>query len=115
LVADVPEGWEGFAAFRIGVGRFFEEIVYILDAPSCPPGSILAMGGNLFAVGGDGPYVLDASLVLAATFPGWLAHLECWGWAEPAIAPAWELKEQEWQELNHYYLPLNPIMQQYIA
>src|SRR4051794_2947508 len=26
----VPEGWEEFAAFRIGMGRFFEEILYIL-------------------------------------------------------------------------------------
>src|SRR5262245_22307286 len=42
---EVPEGWEGFAAFGIGMGRFFEEIVYVLNAPSCSPGSILEIGG----------------------------------------------------------------------
>jgi hypothetical protein len=47
-------------------------------------------------------------LVLASTFPDWLAHLERWGWAEPAIAAAWELTEQERQESYRYYLALNP-------
>jgi hypothetical protein len=34
LVGDVPEGWESFAAFRVGRGMFFDEILYVLDAPS---------------------------------------------------------------------------------
>src|SRR5262249_19706063 len=63
LVGDVPEGWEGFAAFRIGMGMFFEEIVYILDAPSCPAGSILALGRDLAGPGGAGPFSLESSLV----------------------------------------------------
>jgi hypothetical protein len=108
-VADIPEGWEQFAAFRVGIGRFFEKIVYVLDAPSCPPGSILAIGTHLVGCeGGDGPFKVDGSLVLAATFQGWLTHLERWGWVEPVIASAWELTEQEQQEMRCYYLALNP-------
>src|SRR5581483_10597425 len=53
---DVPDGWEKFTALLVGRGMFFEEIVYVLDAPSCPPGSILAIGGSLVGVGGTGPY-----------------------------------------------------------
>jgi hypothetical protein len=111
-VADVPEGWEGFDAFQVGIGRFGEKIVYILDAPSCPPGSILAIGTNLVGCeGGDGPLKVDGSLVLAATFSGWLAHLERWGWTEPVIAATWELTEQERQELHQYYFAFNPSIQ----
>jgi hypothetical protein len=110
VIADVPEGWDRFTALRVGIGRFFEKIVYVLDAPSCPPGSILAIGGNVPGLGGDGPYALDSSLVLAANFLDWLAHLERWGWAEPAIAVAWELTERERQELYQYYRALNPRM-----
>lgn len=97
LAADVAEGWEEFAAFHIGFGIYFEEIVYVLAAPVCPPGSILAVGGSQ-----------DAPLVLAVSLARWLSHLERWGWAEPAIAPAWELSDQEWTEVRRYYLSLNP-------
>jgi hypothetical protein len=104
LVGDTPEGWEGFAALRIGFGVYFEEIVYVLNAPSCPPKSILAIGTNLVGCeGGDGPFKLDGSVVLAATFLGWLTHMERWGWEEPIIAGMGERPEQEHQELCRYY------------
>lgn len=70
-VADAPEGWERFDAYRIGMRMFFDEIVYMLHAPSCPPGSILAFGRDLCGPGGDGPFRLESSLVLAATFSAW--------------------------------------------
>jgi hypothetical protein len=96
---DFPEGWEGwtkFAAFRVGEGSFGEAIVYVLDAPSCPPGSIFAVGTNLIpSEGGDGPFKLHGSLVLAATFSEWLTHLERWGWEEPILAGMGELPRQE--------------------
>jgi hypothetical protein len=110
LVGDTPAGWEGFAALRIGFGVSFEEVVYVLSAPSCPPGSILAIGSNVCGPGGVGPDALESSLVLAGSFPDWLAHLERWGWAEPAIAPSWDLTDGERGELQSYYLALNPSM-----
>jgi hypothetical protein len=106
----VPEGWERFAAFQIGMGMFFEDIVYVLDAPSCPPGSILAIGGIAPGPGGGGPFSLESSLVLAASLSDWLAHLERWGWVEYSVAGIGDLSEQEQQEICRYYLALNPDM-----
>ncbi|MBX9582294.1 MAG: hypothetical protein K2X87_18480 [Gemmataceae bacterium] len=106
-VSDIPEGWEHFSAFRIGSGMFFEKVVYVLDAPSCPPGSILAIG-SAAGPGGDGPYAIESSLVLGVTFADWLAHLERWGWWEPAIGGGRELTEPEERELRQYYRSLNP-------
>jgi hypothetical protein len=104
------EGWERFAAFRIGMGTCGETILRVLDAPSCPPGSILAIGSILSGggSGGEGPYALEPSLVLARSFPDWLAHLERWGWLEPIIAGMGDLPKREWQEAYRYYLGLNP-------
>jgi hypothetical protein len=108
VVCDAPEGWERFAAFRVGMGMFGDEIVYVLDAPSCPAGSILALGRDLAGPGGRGPFSLESSLVLATSFPGWLAHLERWGWVEYAVA-GWEAPPEP-QEVAQYYLALNPSM-----
>jgi len=44
---DLPPGWEAFAAFRIGVSPFGAQILYVVDAPCCPPGSILAIGNDI--------------------------------------------------------------------
>jgi hypothetical protein len=104
---DIPEGWEEFAGCRIGIGMFsMEEIVRVLNAPSCPSGSILAIGRDVAGPGGDGPYALESSLVLATSFPDWLAHLERWGWVEHAVA-GWEA-QVDIQEIDRYYLALNP-------
>jgi hypothetical protein len=105
---DVPEGWEGFTALRIGVGMFGDEILYVLNAPSCPLGSVLAIGRDLAGPGGVGPFSLESSLVLAASFPEWLAHLERWGWVEYAVA-GWEAPTDR-QAVEQYYLALNPNM-----
>jgi len=106
LPDEVPPGWEGFAAVRLGLGMFGDEIVYVLNAPSCPPGSVLAIGRDLAGPGGDGPFSLESSLVLAASFTDWLAHLERWGWVEYAVA-GWEAPPDP-QEVGRYYLALNP-------
>ncbi len=105
---NVPEAWQGFAAWRIGVGAFGDEILYVLNAPSCPPGSILAIGRDLAGPGGDGPFRLESSLVLGANFQKWLTHLERWGWVEHAIGAADRMSESLEQELFRYYLALNP-------
>jgi hypothetical protein len=103
---DVPPGWEGFAAVRVGLGMFGDQILYVLDAPSCPPGSVLAIGRDLGGPGGDGPFSLERTLVLARSFPEWLAHLEQWGWVEYAVA-GWE-PPPEPKEIERYYRALNP-------
>lgn len=105
---DFPEGWEGFSALFIGVGMFGDQILYILNAPSCPPGSVLAIGRDLAGPGGDGPFRLESTLVLAASFPEWLTHLERWGWVEGALGVVEELSESQEQEINRYYDTLNP-------
>jgi hypothetical protein len=108
LVGDTPDGWESFTAWEMGMGEFLDRIMYVLTAPSCSTGSILAIGTNLCGPGGDGPYALESTLVLAASFPRWLAHLERWGWVEPAITGGGEFSEQEQKEISGYYLALNP-------
>jgi hypothetical protein len=104
--ADAPEGWEGFAAVRVGVGMFGDEILYVLNAPSCPQGSVLAVGRDLAGPGGDGPFRLESSLVLAESFTGWLAHLERWDWVEYAVA-GWAAPPDP-SEIDRYYRSLNP-------
>jgi hypothetical protein len=105
---DVPEGWEGFAAVRVGLGMFGDEILYILNAPSCQAGSVLAIGRDLAGPGGHGPFRLESSLVLAQSFTEWLVHLERWGWVEYAVA-GWEAPSDP-QEIARYYRALNPYM-----
>jgi hypothetical protein len=105
---DIPEGWEEFAALRVGVGMFGDEILYVLNAPSCPLGSVLAIGHDLAGPGGDGPFRLESSLVLAEDFSGWLSHLERWGWVEYAVA-GWEAPPDP-QEIDRYYCAFNPGM-----
>jgi hypothetical protein len=107
---EVPEGWEDFDGLRIGKGVFFEEIVYVLKAPSCQPGSILAIGGLAPGPGGKSAVALDSSLVLAENFPQWLAHLERWGWVEPSVIGINDLSRAEQEEICRYYLALNPSM-----
>jgi hypothetical protein len=103
---DAPEGWEGFAAYLLGVGMFGDEILYVLDAPCCPPGSVLAIGRDMGGPGGVGPFSLEPSLVLAESFPAWLAHLERWGWVEYVVAGGDAPPDP--QEVERYYLGLNP-------
>src|SRR5262245_3480845 len=103
---DVPKGWEGFAAVRVGLGMFGDQILYVLHAPSCPRGSVLAIGIDLAGPGGEGPFILEGTLVLAKSFPEWLAHLEQWGWVEYAVA-GWD-PPPESLEIERYYRALNP-------
>ena len=105
----VPDGWDPFAAIYLAFGMFFEKVVYVLDAPSCPPGSILALGNAISGPGGTGPAALESTLVLAESFQAWLIHLEQLEWVEPAISgPDRDWTDKEKQEIYRYYLALNP-------
>lgn len=103
-------GWNSFAGFRIGVSSFFDEILYVIDSPCCPPGAVLTIGLDVSGPGGNGPASLEPSLVLAATFPEWIGHLKASGWIEYGLVPGGlaELPAAEQQELRQYYQALNP-------
>ena len=92
------------------MSSFFDEIVYVLDAPSCPAGSILTIGGDVAGPGGSGPEAFEPSLVLASSFGEWLSHMEECGWTEYGLVPAdlHELPEIEKRKYHHYYQALNP-------
>jgi hypothetical protein len=103
-----PAGWEGFVAYRIGISSFFDEIVYVLNAPCCQPGAILTLGIDVGGPGGSGPAALEGSLVLAADFSEWLQHMERMGWEEYGLAGLDQLSPQQQTELRRYYKQLNP-------
>jgi hypothetical protein len=110
LGTDEYPGWERFAAYRIGVGPYFDEIVYVLDAPACPTGSILAIGVDVAGPGGSGPARLEPSLVLASSFAEWLSHLEECDWIEYGLVPGELTGLPEIKQRQHraYYQALNP-------
>lgn len=103
-------GWETFSALLIGAGPFFDEIFYVLRAPSCPPGSILVFGTSIAGPGGTGPHAAEPSLVLAANFWDWLRRLERFGWMEFGIVPGelTNLPAAEQQEVRTCFASLNP-------
>ncbi len=109
LYGDVPEGWEEFDGFRIGGSCSGARIVYVLSAPNCQTGAILAIGGDLDWVGGVGPYAMGNCLVLGATFFDWLRHLEEWDWWEYGVGYCIpELSVARRRKLRASYLALNP-------
>ncbi len=110
VIGPVPVGWEQFVALLIGRDGYFDDVVYILNAPSCPPGSIMLIGNMASGPGGDGTGDVEPTLVLARTYPEWLTHLQRWAWEEPSIEGIGDLPERERQELCRYYLALNPRM-----
>jgi hypothetical protein len=108
-----PPGWETFAALRVGISSFFEEIVYVLSAPSCSRGSILALGPDYAHLGGSGPNALEGSLVLASSFGEWLAHMERMSWEEYGLTPGGiaDLTPEQRAEVRQYYERLNPLIE----
>jgi hypothetical protein len=104
---DPDTGWDQFAGIRVGIGLFFDEIVSVLSAPSCPPGAILALGVDL---AGPGPAAMEQSLVLAPSFSDWMTHLESMGWEEFGLVAGEidDLPTERQNELRQYYGNLNP-------
>jgi hypothetical protein len=106
--AEECRGWEGFAALRIGMSSYLDEIVYVLDAPCCSAGAILTIGVDVAGPGGHGPATLEPSLVLATSFTEWLRHLESTGWVEYGLVPGGIAELSEHQAVRRYYHALNP-------
>ena len=108
---EVP-GWRDFAAIRIGISSYFDEILYVLGAPICPHGAILAIGIEVGGPGGNGPHQLAASLVLASSFKEWIQHMKSLDWVEYGLGmvPGFEthLSESQERAVLRYYKQLNP-------
>jgi hypothetical protein len=105
-------GWEDFAGYRIGISSFFDELVYVLHAPSCKSRAILALGVDTGGTGGSGPAALESTVVLAPNFPAWLRLLEQTGWVDYGLVPGslTDLPKRQQQVLIRYYQALNPEM-----
>jgi hypothetical protein len=110
LGQDEGPGWESFAAFRIGLSSFFDEIVYVLDSPCCSRGAVLALGTDISGPAGEGPCLLEPSLLLAASFQEWIQHMEQTDWMEYGFVPGGidDLAAHEQEGLRRYYQRLNP-------
>lgn len=102
--------WQTFAAIRIGMSSFFDEILYVLECPVAPRRSILAVGADLTSgPGGMGAELFEMSLLLAPTFSEWLKHIESLGWNEPGIGCSeMEFDAAQTVRLKAYYGALNP-------
>lgn len=110
-----PKGWEDFSAFRIGIDSFFGEITYVVNAPSCQPGSVFAIGTAMNTTGGSGAFAHDGSVVLAGSFTEWLDLLERFGWDDFGLYPDEldELSESDRIEVCQYLRSLNPLIDCY--
>lgn len=109
--SDCPPRWEQFRAVYFGISQFCGDmILYVLNAPSCPAGSILALGRDISGPGGEGPDVLETTVVLGRTFTEWLVHLEQVDWVELGLTPGClaNLSDAQQQKERRYYLSLNP-------
>lgn len=106
-------GWEQFSGYRVGISSFFDEIIYVLKAPSCPPGSMIVLGLDIMGPGGDGPHVFECSLVLASSFENWIKRLEEKHWLELGLAPGEveKLQPAERAAAIAYYKSLNPLLE----
>jgi len=106
---DVP-GWEEFAAIRIGMSAFFDEVLYVTDCPCCESGAILCIGIDVSGPGGVGDARFECSLVLATSLSDWLERLERFNWVEYGLMPGQlaDLSQDDEWELRSHFLRLNP-------
>lgn len=106
------EPWNSFHGIRIGVSMYFDEILYVLNAPCCGRGTILTIGPDISGPGGVGAEIdlLEPSLVLAESFDAWLQRLEECNWEEYGIRPGalTELPSSERRTNWQHYKRLNP-------
>ncbi len=89
---------------------FFEEIIYVLNAPICMAGSIMVVGGQTIGPGGFGPFILERTLIVASTFSHWIARLKKSQWIEPCISGLGDYSEKDQQQIIQFYIEMNPSM-----
>ena len=104
-------GWDRFAGIRVGVGCFFDGLVYVTAGPVCPPGSIVAFGVDTdgpAGTGGDADPV--GSLVLAHSFGEWIGRLRTDAWDEVGLVPGEvdRLPPPRARQLRSHFARLNP-------
>lgn len=105
-----PRGWKDFSAIRLGVSCFFDEIVWVLSAPSAPAGSIMTFGPDVAGPGGTGKDAIEGSLLLSDDFDHWITRLARDGWTEYGLVPG-SIKEEPAERQNEvraHFRRLNP-------
>jgi hypothetical protein len=105
-----PRGWKDFSAIRLGISSFFDEIVWVLAAPSAPAGSIMTFGPDVAGPGGTGKETIEGSLVLSDDFDHWITRLARDGWTEYGLVPGsiTEQPAERQKELRAHFKRLNP-------
>lgn len=107
-----PEGpWASFSGIRLGISCFFDNIVFVLHAPVCDPGAILAFGPDVPGPGGRGDDAdIPGSLVLARDLDSWLGRIREDHWHEYGLVPGEidDLPEARAAFLRRHFLDLNP-------
>jgi hypothetical protein len=105
-----PRGWQDFSAIRLGVSSFFDEIVWVLSAPSAPAGSIMTIGPDIAGPGGAGEHALDYTLVLSEDFGHWISRLSRDEWIEYGLLPGsiGDSPAERQQQLQSHFKGLNP-------
>lgn len=103
-------GWENFTAYRIGVSSYFDEIVFVVDSPACPSGSILVTGVDIIGPGGQGPYIYSESLILARNMQEWIRSLQETNWNYIALHPGEypQLPPSDRKDIGDHLRSLNP-------
>ncbi len=107
-----PRGWKDFTAIRLGISSFFDEIVWVLSAPSAPAGSIMTFGPDVAGPGGTGKETIEGSLVLSEDFDHWITQLARDAWTEYGLVPG-SIKEQpaaRQKDLRTHFRRLNPFI-----
>ncbi len=104
------KGWKSLRAIRFGFGCFFDDVVYLVEGPLAPAGSIVAFGEGTPGPGGNSIDELLCCLVLARNLGDWLVRLAEDRWHDYGLANA-EIENQPPERaeyLRGLFLSLNP-------
>lgn len=108
-IAREPE-WRDFSGLEIGRSAFGDQIIFVQNAPSAAPGSIMAFGMDVFGPGGDGDAAIEGSILLAGGFTRWIKRLREDEWQDYGLVPGGirALSARRRKELVEELQRLNP-------